>query len=195
MQVCLPSSNPESALTSTFAVSEVLRGILIKINCHQSKRMVFDGEWNFHFFKPSLNFWPDLYFMCDSLFIQMEEAEPPESEDEEQYTQRPDGSSKKKVSTCYFLHRYLSDGNISIAYTKRHRCKLPSSEMDPAEIRYIRNAFIKERGVQVFEKSVHPVRSSPPRTAVGKSETNCQCGNEIHLRSRIGGTCVGFFKG
>jgi hypothetical protein len=29
----------------------------------------------------------------------MEEAEPPESEDEEQYTQRPDGSMKKKVST------------------------------------------------------------------------------------------------
>jgi hypothetical protein len=28
----------------------------------------------------------------------MEEAEPPESEDEEQYTQRPDGSMKKKVS-------------------------------------------------------------------------------------------------
>jgi hypothetical protein len=27
----------------------------------------------------------------------MEEAEPPESEDEEQYTQRPDGSMKKKV--------------------------------------------------------------------------------------------------
>jgi hypothetical protein len=32
-------------------------------------------------------------------FLQMEEAEPPESEDEEQYTQRLDGSMKKKVST------------------------------------------------------------------------------------------------
>ncbi len=32
-------------------------------------------------------------------FLQMEEAEPPESEDDGQYTQRPDGSMKKKVST------------------------------------------------------------------------------------------------
>jgi hypothetical protein len=37
--------------------------------------------------------------MYDLSFLQMEEAEPPESEDEEQYTQRPDGSMKKKVST------------------------------------------------------------------------------------------------
>jgi hypothetical protein len=38
----------------------------------------------------------------------MEEAEPPESEDEEQYTQRPDGSMKKKVSpySNLFLHTY-----------------------------------------------------------------------------------------
>jgi hypothetical protein len=32
----------------------------------------------------------------------MEEAEPPESEDEEQYTQRQDGSVKKKVSTINY---------------------------------------------------------------------------------------------
>jgi hypothetical protein len=41
-------------------------------------------------------------------FLQMEEAEPPESEDEEQFTQRPDASMKKKVSTYsnLFLHTY-----------------------------------------------------------------------------------------
>jgi hypothetical protein len=39
-------------------------------------------------------------------FLQMEEAEPPESEDEEQYTQRPDGSMKKKVSTINIQYSF-----------------------------------------------------------------------------------------
>jgi hypothetical protein len=53
-------------------------------------------------------------------FLQMEEAEPPESEDEEQYTQRPDGSMKKKVSisSVIFLQQCLSHVNISIADAK-----------------------------------------------------------------------------
>jgi hypothetical protein len=35
--------------------------------------------------------------------------------------------------------------------------KVPSNEMDPAEIRFIRKAFIKERGSEVFRK----IRPSP----------------------------------
>jgi hypothetical protein len=57
-------------------------------------------------------------------FIQMEEAEPPESEDEEQYTQRPDGSMKKKVSTHSFLQTCLSHVSISIADAKSHCLQL-----------------------------------------------------------------------
>ncbi len=59
--------------------------------------------------------------------------------------------------------------------------KVTSNEMDPAEIRFIRKTFIKERGSEVFRK----IRPSPilwepfkdsatPRTSVGNWETNSQ---------------------
>jgi hypothetical protein len=40
--------------------------------------------------------------------------------------------------------------------------KVLSSEMDPAEIRFIRKAFVKEKGADVFRKNPpvpHPVRA------------------------------------
>ncbi len=45
--------------------------------------------------------------------------------------------------------------------------------MDPAEIRYIQKAFIKERGAEILEKSPSP-------KGVGNSEKNFQHRNEIH---------------
>jgi hypothetical protein len=35
--------------------------------------------------------------------------------------------------------------------------KVLSSEVDPAQIRFFRKAFIKERGVKVFTKSARPL--------------------------------------
>jgi hypothetical protein len=65
--------------------------------------------------------------------------------------------------------------------------KVLSSEMDPAEIKFIRKACIKERGVEVFRKiRQSPIRrepfkdSAPPLKAVGNSGTKCYRGNEIH---------------
>ncbi len=80
--------------------------------------------------------------------------------------------------------------------------KVLSSVMDPAEIRFIRKAFLKERGAEISRK----IRPSPIlwkpfkdsrslRTAVGNSELNSKRGNEIHRAVGIGSTCVGFFKG
>ncbi len=55
--------------------------------------------------------------------------------------------------------------------------KVLSSEMDPAEIRFIQKAFIKERGAKVLRKiCLSPILwepfadSVPPRTAVGNLE-------------------------
>jgi hypothetical protein len=62
-----------------------------------------------------------------------------------------------------------------------------SSEIDQTKIRFIRKAFIKERGAEVFRKIrmspilQEPIKdSTPPRTVAGNSEMNCQRGNEIH---------------
>jgi hypothetical protein len=90
----------------------------------------------------------------------MEEAEPPESEDEEQYTQRPDGSMKKKVSKYSFLHTCLSLSVVNSPSLMQHIMGYryrPCSEMDPPEIRFIPKVFIKERGVEIFDKSAHPL--------------------------------------
>jgi hypothetical protein len=72
--------------------------------------------------------------------------------------------------------------------------------MDLAEIRFIRKAFMKERGAQVFRKIRpppilwEPIKdSAPPRPAVGYSETNFQLGNEIHLAVEKGSTVVSAF--
>jgi hypothetical protein len=66
--------------------------------------------------------------------------------------------------------------------------------MDLAKIRFIWKAFIKERGAEVLEKSTCPPScespfkdTAPRRTAVGNSETNCQCGSENNHTVGIGG--------
>jgi hypothetical protein len=73
--------------------------------------------------------------------------------------------------------------------------------MDPAEIRFIRKAFIKERGAEVLRKICQsPILlesfkdSALPHTSVGNSETSSQRGNEIHPALGIGSTFVGFFN-
>jgi hypothetical protein len=59
--------------------------------------------------------------------------------------------------------------------------------MDPAESRFIRKVFIKERGAEVFKKSARPPSWEGPSAV-----NNSQRGNEIHRTVGIGGTCVGF---
>jgi hypothetical protein len=56
------------------------------------------------------------------------------------------------------------------------RLKVRSNKMDPAEIRFVRKAFIKERGAEVFRKigpsfilGEHFKDSAPPFTGVGTS--------------------------
>jgi hypothetical protein len=69
--------------------------------------------------------------------------------------------------------------------------------MDPAEIRFIREFFIKDRGKEVFRK-IHPSPillepfkdSAPSRTAVGKEETNCQWSAQICQRPFIYYICT-----
>ncbi len=78
------------------------------------------------------------------------------------------------------------------------RLKVQSSEMDPAEIRFIRKALIKGRGFKKIRPSSIPwasfKESATPCTAVGNSEMNCQRGNEIYRTVGIGDTCVFFSK-
>jgi hypothetical protein len=65
--------------------------------------------------------------------------------------------------------------------------KVLSNEIDPAEIRFIRKIFIKERGAEVFRKICpsailrEPFKATAtPRTAVGYFETIANAGMKIH---------------
>jgi hypothetical protein len=73
------------------------------------------------------------------------------------------------VICAYAAHLIPSDLSLQIAPSriKLSALKVLSSEMDPAEIRFIRKALITERGAEVFNKNP-PVVSYPWRVLVSK---------------------------
>ncbi len=64
--------------------------------------------------------------------------------------------------------------------------------MDPAEIRFIQKAFIKEKGAEIFILWKPIKDSASPCTAIGISETSCQRENENRQQPFIYNKAAGY---
>ncbi len=95
------------------------------------------------------------------------------------------GTPEPELVSWIVIFMYIWDKITNIynkGMRKRTKWKVMSSEMDPAEFRFMRKVVIKEWGAEIKKKIQNPrvphvVRSlkvtAPSPTAVGYLETNC----------------------